>query len=153
MKTRHIALLSLLWPVSSLWAQSISQPAAREGVLADLGTIGVADSAKVQAEPAKDPFNPPAADLREAPAPGREGEATRRSDAELPALLAARVRPTGSMTLGGEPYLLFTERRQKIGDKVSVTLDGVEYAVEIVSIAGNRFRIRYNGKEAERTIK
>ena len=57
------------------------------------------------------------------------------------------------MMLGGEPYLLFTERRQKIGDKVSVTLDGVEYAVEIVSIAGNRFRIRYNGKEAERTIK
>ena len=36
---------------------------------------------------------------------------------------------------------------------VAVTLDGVEYVVEIVSIANNRFRIRYNDKEAERTIK
>jgi len=153
MKTRHIALLSLLWPVSSLWAQAISQPAAREAVLANLGQIGAADSAKAQAEPAKDPFDPPAADLREAAPPGREGDAGRRSDAELPALLAARVHPTGSMTLGGEPYLLFTERRQKIGDKLTIDLDGVEYVIEIVSIGTNRFRIRYNGKEAERTIK
>jgi hypothetical protein len=55
--------------------------------------------------------------------------------------------------LGGEPYLLFTERRQKIGDKLVVVVDKVEYAVEIVSITNNRFRIRYNGQEAERPIK
>ena len=57
------------------------------------------------------------------------------------------------MMLGGEPYLLFTERRQKIGDKIAVSLEGVEYTVEIVNIANNRFRIRYQDREAERTIK
>ena len=153
MKLRIFVLLLLLLP--TLWVQggdSVSQPAAREKMLADLGRIGGAAAAQTPIAPAKDPFNPPAADLRDTSAPSR-GDALHHSEDELPALLAARIQPTGSMMLGGEPYLLFTERRQKICDKVPVTLDGVEYVVEIVSIAGNRFRIRYNGKEAERTIK
>ena len=129
---------------------AVSQPAAREKLLADLGKIGVSGSTKLPAEPAKDPFNPPPADLRDI---ATQGEAVRRSEAELPSMLIERIRPTGSMVLGGEPYLLFTEQRQKIGDKLSIELDGVEYIVEIISIGTNRFSIRYNGKEAERTIK
>ena len=156
MKLRHILLplWAVVLPVAWLpAADAVSQPAAREKTLADLEKIGMAATAKRQVETAKDPFNPPAADLRDAAAPGREGDAGRHTEAELPALLIAKIQPTGSMTLGGEPYLLFTERRQKNGDKLTVELDGVEYVVEIVSIGTNRFRIRYNGKEAERTIK
>jgi hypothetical protein len=156
MKLRHIILPLCVVALPIAWlhaADAISQPAAREKTLADLEKIGVAATAKPQAEPVKDPFNPPAADLREAAAPGREGDVGRHTEEELPTLLIAKIQPTGSMTLGGEPYLLFTERRQKNGDKLTVELDGVEYVVEIVSIGTNRFRIRYNGKEAERTIK
>ncbi len=156
MKSRPFALLLLavVMPAVGLQAaDAISQPAAREKLLADIGRVGEAGAAKPEAEPSKDPFNPPAADLRPDVGAGREGDTARHREAELPALLIARIQPTGSMTLGGEPYLLFTERRQKNGDKLTVELDGVEYVVEIVSIGTNRFRIRYNGKEAERTIK
>jgi len=150
----RFAVLSFLLAASAAanlqGGDAVSQPAAREKLLADLGKIGVAGSAKSPAEPAKDPFNPPPADLRDVAA---QGETARRSEAELPSLLIERIRPTGSMVLGDEPFLLFTERRQKIGDKLPVELDGVEYIVEIISIGANRFRIRYNGKEAERTIK
>lgn len=156
MKSRPYVLLLLAVVVPAVWLQAsdaISQPSAREKVLADLGKVGVAGPAKSLAELSKDPFNPPAADLRPDVVSGRDGDAARHREEELPALLIAKIQPTGSMTLGGEPYLLFTERRQKNGDKLTVELDGVEYVVEIVSIGTNRFRIRYNGKEAERTIK
>lgn len=156
MKSRPIVPLLLALVVPAVWLQgadSISLPAAREKVLADLGMVGMPGEAKPQTAPSKDPFNPPAADLRPDVVPGRESDAARHSEEALPALLIAKIQPTGSMTLGGEPYLLFTERRQKNGDKLTVDLDGVEYVVEIVSIGTNRFRIRYNGKEAERTIK
>ncbi|HQF40628.1 MAG TPA: hypothetical protein PK322_16050 [Opitutaceae bacterium] len=154
MKARLLVVSLSLLATPALWAQgaAISTPEAREKALADLAKITAGRAVAPAAAPAKDPFNPPAADLRDV-APGTSGEGTRRSDAELLPQLAALIQPTGSMTLGGEPVLLFTERRQKIGDKVAVTLDGVEYIVEIVSIANNRFRIRYNDKEAERTIK
>ena len=156
MKSRPFVPLLLALVVPAVWLQAadaISLPAAREKVLADLGKVGVAGAAKPQTEPSKDPFNPPAVDLRLDVVPGREGDTVRHREEDLPSLLVAKIQPTGSMTLGGEPYLLFTERRQKIGDKLTIDLDGVEYVVEIVSIGTNRFRIRYNGKEAERTIK
>ena len=154
MKPRSLVVLLSLLATPALWAQgaAISTPASREKVLADLAKITDGRVAAPVAAPAKDPFNPPVADLRDI-VPGATTEGTRRTDDELLPQLAAKLQPTGSMTLGGEPVLLFTERRQKIGDKVAVTLDGVEYVVEIVSIANNRFRIRYNDKEAERTIK
>ena len=156
MKSRPFVPLLLALVAPAVWLQAadtISQPAAREKVLADLGKVGMPGEAKPQTAPSKDPFNPPAADLRPDVVPGRESDAARHSEEAKKALLIAKIQPTGSMTLGGEPYLLFTERRQKIGDKLTVQLDGVEYVVEIVSIGTNRFRIRYNGKEAERTIK
>ena len=67
--------------------------------------------------------------------------------------IAAKINPTGSISLGGEPYLLFTEKRLKNGDKVTVSIDAVEYEVEIISIEKNRFRIRYNDLETTRSIK
>ncbi len=154
MKARLLVVSLSLLATPALWAQgaAISTPESREKVLATLAKITDGRASALAAAPAKDPFNPPVADLRDL-APSTNGDGPRRSDEELVPQLAALLQPTGSMTLGGEPVLLFTERRQKIGDKVAVTLDGVEYVVEIVSIANNRFRIRYNDREAERTIK
>jgi hypothetical protein len=75
------------------------------------------------------------------------------SDSARLELLAAQIHPSGSVELGGEPQLLFIEKRQKVGDKIAVLLAGVEYEVEIVSIDKTRFRIRYNTVETTRPIK
>ncbi len=154
MTRRTLFLVFLLvGPVGAAWAQGRDPGAAREKVLADTARLLQGGTASATLSVSKDPFNPPAADLRVAAAGSKEGEMSARNPAELIGLLVDRIQPTGSMMLGGEPYLLFTERRQKIGDKIGVSLEGVEYIVEIVNITNSRFRIRYQDNEAERTIK
>jgi len=128
---------------------AISTPAAREAVLAIAARLTEMDSPARREAVEKDPFYPAAGELNEETA--KRGDAL--TDEERLELLAAQIKPTGSVELGGEPQLLFTEKRQKIGDKLSVVLDKVEYVVEIVSIEKNRFRIRYNNLETTRSIK
>lgn len=140
--------------LSTAVSAQISTPKARGEVVAAGEKLAVRDQARAaRVEVAVDPLHPPAANLRWEVDPAVKTETPQRNATEVVKLLAANIHPTGSITLGGEPYLLFTERRQKIGDNLSVALDGVEYNVEIVSITPTRFRIRYNGQEAERTIK
>ncbi len=153
MNLRALPSVLVVCVVPVLAAQGIPAPESRDKVIDALAKICSVGSVQVPDTVAKDPFFPPPEDLVEQQSPNGDGNAVRRSDEELVAALAAQVHPTGSLVLGGEPYLLFTERRQKNGDKLVVLLDRIEYVVEIVSISNNRFRIRYNDKEAERTIK
>lgn len=154
---RRIALLCLALPLATVFLRAqgtVSTSASRETIVETASKIATATaSTAVPAKLAPDPFYPPAANLRPEVAPDAESKASGLTDEQLAKALIDALKPTGSIQLGGEPYLLFTERRQKIGDKLVVTLDKVEYVIEIVSIASNRFRIRYNGQEAERPIK
>ncbi|MFT3830073.1 MAG: hypothetical protein QM691_10260 [Opitutaceae bacterium] len=156
MRSRSILIgLILPWSGFALSAQTnVSTVPSREAVVEAAAKLGKAvDVVGAPHTVAVDPFNPPAANLRWDTSPESGGKVSTVPDDQLAKLLIDLVKPTGSIQLGGEPYLLFTERRQKIGDKLVVTLDKVEYVIEIVSIANNRFRIRYNGQEAERPIK
>lgn len=128
---------------------SIPTPAAREAVLAIVERLTAMDSPDRPAAVDKDPFYPAAGELDDETAKRRDA----LTDEERLELLAAQIKPTGSVELGGEPQLLFTEKRQKIGDKLTIVLEKVEYVVEIVSIEKNRFRIRYNNLETTRSIK
>lgn len=105
----------------------------------------------------KDPFNPPETDLKDLVVdtsirPKDTGPKL-ISDADVLESLAASINPTGAVTLGGEPYLLFGEKRLKTGDRYTVTKDGVDYAVVINSIESSRFSIRYNSQVLFRQIK
>jgi len=105
----------------------------------------------------KDPFNPPETDLKDlivdtSIRPKDTGPKL-VSDADVLETLAASINPTGAVTLGGEPYLLFGEKRLKTGDNYTVTKDGVDYAVTINSIESSRFSIRYNSQVLFRQIK
>ena len=131
---------------------SISTPSAREGVLALADRLTAAPATPIAESVLKDPFFPAAADLHDEVEKGSKS-ADSISDKERLELISAKINPSGSVELAGEPYLLFTEKRQKIGDKVTVSIDEVEYEVEIVSIDKNRFRIRYNNLETPRSIK
>ncbi|HUG10205.1 MAG TPA: hypothetical protein VMM36_04290 [Opitutaceae bacterium] len=105
----------------------------------------------------KDPFNPPETDLKDlivdtSIRPKDTGPKL-VSDADVLQVLASSITPTGSVTVGGEPYLLFGEKRLKTGDRYTVTKDGVDYAVIIDSIESSRFSIRYNSQVLFRQIK
>lgn len=156
MNPRSLFLLavSTVVPVMAAAPSQISSVASREALLATAKALACVENVDpMTVALAVDPFNPPAANLRWEEPPEAGATAEGIPDSEMVHRLVDGIHPTGSIMLGGEPYLLFTERRQKIGDKLVVALDKIEYTVEIVSIANNRFRIRYNGQEAERPIK
>ena len=150
-------VFSLISAGASAQTRSISTPAARQAVLKTVETLLAEKGNPTPASAEiKDPFNPSEQDLREDYDPNAVKEVkvvVRRSDADLLQEIAKLILPTGSVTLGGEPYLLFGEKRQKKGDKVAVSYDGVEYVVEIISIANKQFRLRYNNEEMVRPIK
>jgi hypothetical protein len=160
MNSRFTLALALVFAASieaATQSQGISTPAAR---LAALKTVETLLAGKVkQGEDTvlvKDPFNPSAQDLREDYDPNAAKDQRplgRRPEAELLEEMAKQVQPTGSVTLGGEPYLLFGEKRRKMGDKVTVLIDGVEYEIEIGTIEKNRFRILYNDLQTTRSIR
>lgn len=132
----------------------VSMPKTRQesvAAAAKLAARDQVDSAPVAV--ALNPLSPPKENLLWDYDPDAKKTPVSRDPAEVVKAIIVNIKPTGSVALGGEPYLLFSERRQKIGDILPVSLDGVEYNVEIVSITPTRFRIRYNGQEAERTIK
>jgi hypothetical protein len=152
------ALFAILSVGLSAQTRNISTPAARQAALKTTETLlAEKPNTAAGAEALKDPFNPTEQDLREDYDPDAAAKdvkpVVRRSDADFLQELAKQIQPTGSVTLGGEPYLLFGEKRQKKGDKVTISYDGVEYVVEIVSIANKHFRLRYNNEEMVRSIK
>ena len=161
MKTRITLIIFVTFVVSagaaSAQTRNISTPTARQAVLKTVESLLTRKAnPDGSGDVSKDPFNPSEQDLREDYDPNEVKEVkqvVRKSDADLLQDIAKQIQPTGSVTLGGEPYLLFGEKRQKKGDKVSVTYDGVEYVVEIISIANKQFRLRYNNEEMVRPIK
>lgn len=76
-----------------------------------------------------------------------------RTGRDLLAALAEGLRPSGSFTLRGEPILTFGARRVKVGDALTVTFEGAEYAVVISAIKPPNFTFRLNNEEFTRPIK
>ena len=68
--------------------------------------------------------------------------------------LAAKL-PTKGMIVGrdGEPLLILTGGRVKVGDKFTVAFNGQDYELELVAIERTTFTLRYHGEEIVRSIK
>lgn len=77
----------------------------------------------------------------------------RYNDRQILEAIAPRVEPTGSVRIGDTDYLLFGQKRLKVGEKLTITYEGSVHAVEISSIERNNFRIRLNSEELVRPIK
>ena len=158
MRNLYASVLALVWSGAVFVApaagseSSISSPATRTATLAKVERMTEPKPVDTAVGNGKDPFYPAASDLTDEEVKAGPGVGA-LSDKEQLELIAAQINPTGSVELGGEPQLLFTEKRQKIGDKLTVSIDKVEYEVEIVSIEKTRFRIRYNNMETTRSIK
>jgi hypothetical protein len=79
--------------------------------------------------------------------------APRYNDGQILDAIAPRVNPTGSVRIGGVDYLLFGQKRLKVGEMLTITYEGSVYMIEITSIERNNFRIRLNSEELVRPIK
>lgn len=91
-----------------------------------------------------------------APAPSRPDAAPTVAvvtDRDLLEKLAPHVSPTGMVQLGGEPILLFGQKRARIGDPLPITFEGNSYVLVITAIQGTSFTLRLNGEELTRPIK
>lgn len=76
-----------------------------------------------------------------------------RSGRDLLQAIGASLKPSGSVVLGGEPVLLFGQKRVKAGGLLTITFEGSEYTLEIVKIERPNFTLRLNREEFTRPIK
>lgn len=76
-----------------------------------------------------------------------------RTDAELLQAIANDLTPSGYIVLGGVPSLAFGQKRVKAGGLLTITFEGTEYTVEVVSIDRTHFTLRLNREEYTRPIK
>lgn len=76
-----------------------------------------------------------------------------RSDRELLQAIAKTLTPSGSFVIGGSPLLTFGQKRVKAGGTLTITFEGSQYTLEVVSISPPNFTLRLNREEFTRTIK
>jgi len=105
------------------------------------------------------PFNPSAVGVAAAPTTATSGQTTavvapvRLSSArDVLNLVAPYIKPTGTMSRGDEVLLMLGSKPLKVGDTVSVTVEGRPYQLEISGIQNNAFTLRYQGEETTRPI-
>jgi hypothetical protein len=66
---------------------------------------------------------------------------------------SATLKPSGYFVLSGQPTLVFGQKRVKAGGLLTITFEGTEYPLEIVSIIPPNFTLRLNREEFTRPIK
>jgi hypothetical protein len=110
------------------------------------------------------PFNPAAfgqpdpEELRaiaaaNAAAAAANAQAKPSTDREFLQVIAARVMPSGSVMLGGQQYLIFGKKRMRVGDRLNVSYDNLDYTLELTAIERTTFTLRLNKDEITRPIK
>jgi hypothetical protein len=126
----------------------------------------LAKPAKVAPLPAtiNEPFAPPSFDLtdeEEAAAAAAAARLANQGNGPAPMLetdhqileeIVAKVRPSGTVYLGGRPLLMFGKRFVKTGAHFTVTYKGVDYDLELTQIDGTNFTLRYKSDEITRPI-
>lgn len=155
---------SLLFASGSVFAEgeAVLSPAKRQQAL-DRGKALVATREIVPA--ATNPFYP-AAFTEAVAAMGRisnpntpEGTTTPtaptgpRNDRELLRAIAASLKPSGYIVLAGQPSVSFGQKRVKAGGILTITFEGNQYTLEVVSIDRTNFTLRLNREEFTRTLK
>jgi hypothetical protein len=111
-------------------------------------------------------FAPPGFDLTDAEEAAAAAEAARLAagnagpvvvapptDRELLDIIASKISPSGTVSMGGHPMLMFGKRFVKTGAHFTVTYKGIDYDLELTEIDGTNFTLRYNRAEITRPVK
>ncbi|MBD5781809.1 hypothetical protein IEN85_20075 [Pelagicoccus sp. NFK12] len=75
------------------------------------------------------------------------------TDEELLKELANYVNPTGIFMFGGEFYLIFKEKKLKVGSELGITYNGANYSVVITEITGSTYKISRGDSELQLKLK
>ncbi|MDQ8186101.1 hypothetical protein [Pelagicoccus sp. SDUM812002] len=75
------------------------------------------------------------------------------TDEELLKELSNYVNPTGIFMFGGEFYLIFKEKKLKMGSGLGITYNGAEYSVNITEITGSTYKISRGDSELQLKLK
>ena len=67
--------------------------------------------------------------------------------------IAASLKPSGYFVLGGEPTLVFGQKRVKAGGLLTINFEGKEYILEVTALNRTNFTLRLNQEEFTRPIK
>ena len=76
-----------------------------------------------------------------------------RSEKDLLQSIAMSLKPSGFFILGGQPTLVFGQKRVKSGSTLTIAFEGTEYTLEIVSVDRTNFTLRLNREEFTRPNK
>lgn len=76
-----------------------------------------------------------------------------RTERDILTGIASTLKPSGYFVLGGQPTLVFGQKRVKAGSMMTINFEGTEYTVEITAIDRTSFTLRLNREEYTRPIK
>ena len=74
------------------------------------------------------------------------------SDHELLEAIVGKIKPSGTIFLGGQPILMIGKRFVKTGAHFTVTYKGSDYDLELTEIDGSNFSLRYKSEVITRPI-
>lgn len=151
-----LIVMVTLGPVAALRANTVGAPAKRQESIAQAKQIL---GEKTLVPSMKNPFSPEgfgAGHDSGGPSGSSSAPVTQtgpRTGRDLLQAIGASLKPSGFIVLGGQPTLLFGQKRVKAGGTLSITFEGSEYTLEIVSINQPNFTLRLNREEFTRPIK
>jgi hypothetical protein len=67
--------------------------------------------------------------------------------------IASSLRPSGYFVIGGQPTLVFGQKRVKAGGTLTINFEGKEYNLEITALDRTNFTLRLDREEFTRPIK
>lgn len=128
----------------------------------------LAKQTKAEALPAEVllPFAPPGFELTDAEEAAAAAAAARLaagsqgaqngpappSDHELLESIVGKIKPSGTVNLGGQQILMIGHRFVKTGAHFTITYKGTDYDLELIEIDASNFTLRYKSEEITRPI-
>ncbi len=74
------------------------------------------------------------------------------TDSEIVKAVAAKINPTGIVRINGEDFLLFGQKKLKVGDILTINYENESYPIIISAIENNQFTVRLNSEEIVKSI-
>ena len=74
------------------------------------------------------------------------------SDEDFLVILAAKLNPTGVLMLGDQAYLLFGEKKVKVGDPINIPFEKESIEVELIDLTSTSFTLKLNNEQLTRPI-
>jgi hypothetical protein len=88
-----------------------------------------------------------------AAAAAANAQAKPSTDHDFLQIIANRVMPSGTLQMGSQQLLIFGQKRLRVGDRLTVSYDNVDYTLELTAVDRTTFTLRLNKDEITRPIR